>query len=62
MVFLSKLRKEFDLNAKKIKWFNEIEYCNYHHQKGHNTNKCCNLRNKVQELINKGELKVYNYI
>ena len=39
-------------------WWTETSYCEYHQNKGHKTINCVNLRNKLQDLIDDGDLVV----
>lgn len=48
--------------AKESIWFNEEEFCHFHFQKGHDTNKWITLKNVVQDLIDNGKLEVDNPI
>lgn len=42
----------------KPPWWNESHYCDYHRNKGHNTNNCMRLKNIVQDMIDKGDIMV----
>lgn len=48
----------FDANQPKPQWYNENEYCDYHHVSGHDTCKCMKLKNYIQDLIDKGDIEV----
>ncbi len=39
-------------------WWNETSFCEYHQNKGHKTSNYINLRHKVQDMIDVGELVV----
>ena len=39
-------------------WWKETAYCEYHQNKVHNTLNCYHLHNKIQDLIDDGELVV----
>ena len=47
---------------KENRWYNEEESYHFHHQKGHDTNKCRTLKNIVQDLIYNGKLEVDNLV
>lgn len=35
----------------KPSWWNDVDYCNFHKNKGHKTNDCIQLKHLVQDLI-----------
>ena len=39
-------------------WWNETSYCEYHQNKGHKIVNCINLRHKIQDLIDDGDIVV----
>ena len=39
-------------------WWNETSYCEYHQNKGHKVGNCINLRHKIQDMIDDGDLVV----
>lgn len=43
----------YDLEIKP-KWWRETEYCDFHRNKGHNTNNCMKLKHEIQDLIDAG--------
>jgi len=45
---------EEDLTAERPAWYKEDRYCEYHQTKGHATNGCGILRNRIQRLIEDG--------
>ena len=50
--------RPFDENQPKPRWYQENEYCKYHHIKGHDTNKCFKLKVFIQNLVDDGEIEV----
>ena len=38
---------------------NRSRYCHYHRDHGHDTSDCYELKDKIEELIQKGELRQY---
>ena len=38
---------------------NHNRYCHYHKDHGHDTSDCYELKDKIEELIQKGELRQY---
>ena len=59
MITLPDIKPE-NPNAKGSKWYKENEFCAYHRQKGHNTNKCRTLQHKIQDLIDSRKIDVDN--
>ena len=49
--------RPFDPNPRPS-WWKEAAYCDYHQNKGHSTLNCFNLKDKIQDLIDDGELVV----
>ena len=47
-------KREEDPTAERLAWYKEDRYCEYHQTKGHATNGCGSLRNKIQRLIEDG--------
>ena len=45
---------EEDPTVERPTWYKEDRYCEYHQTKGHATNECGGLRNKIQRLIQDG--------
>ena len=48
------LKHEEDPTTERLAWYKEDRYCEYHQTKGHATNGCAGLRNKIQRLIKDG--------
>lgn len=42
----------------KPKWWNDNNYCDFHHNKGHKTNNYMKLIHVIQDLIEEGKVKV----
>jgi len=57
MITLPKIRSK-NSNAKRKQCYNEHEFCNYHRQRGHDTNTCKNLKHIIQDLIDNEDLEV----
>ena len=49
-----------EMQNKNTKCYKENEFCAYHRQKGHNTNKCWTLQHKIQDLIDSRKIDVDN--
>jgi len=47
-------KHEEDPTTKRPTWYKEDRYCEYHQTKGHATNGCGGLRNRIQRLIEDG--------
>ena len=47
-------KHEEDPTTKRLAWYKEDRYCEYHQTKGHATNGCGGLRNRIQKLIEDG--------
>ena len=52
---LPKVKPE-DLSWEKPIWYKDNEYCIYHRHKGYDTNKCNQLKNIIQRLIDDGQV------
>ena len=57
LIVLLELRLD-EMQNKNTKWYRENEFCNYHQQKGHDTNKYRSLKHVIQDLIDEGKLQV----
>jgi len=57
IITLPEIRPD-EMQNKNGKWYRENEFCNYHRQRGHDTNKCHSLKHVVQDLIDEGKLQV----
>ena len=57
LIILTKLRS-YEMQNKNTKGYRENEFCNYHRQKGHDTNKYYSLKHVIQDLIDERKLQV----
>lgn len=57
-IFVFLITSPFNPNKPKPRWYNENEYCDYHHVNGHDTCKRMKLNNYIKDLTNKGDIEV----
>ena len=45
--------------SSSLKWRNPKKYCHFHKDQRHYTDKCCDLKELIKELIQKGKLQKF---
>ena len=55
----SRKGREYGEDKEKPHWYKEKNYCLYHQVKGHSTNRCIEMKNKLHTLLEKGKV---NYV
>ena len=54
--------KQEESNVEKPIWYKDNKYCQYYRQKGHEMNKCNQLKNIIQRLIDNGQVSTGNLV
>lgn len=50
--------KPYEPGPLKPAWWNDNDYCEYHHTKGHKIVSCYKLKSLIQDLIDQGDITV----